>query len=64
MESNKQKRKFDKPLIVYRINTDEITEIMKEMAKYLIGAKYVEYIFIENLDEIKENDFKNDEKKK
>ena len=47
MEFNKQKRKFDKPLFVYRINTPDITKIMIEMAKHLIEKKYVEYIFLE-----------------
>ena len=58
MESNKQKRKFDKPLFVYRIGTPDITKIMIEMAKHLIKQNYVEYIFLENLDDInKDKDF-------
>jgi NAD kinase len=63
MEFNKQKRKFDKPLFVYRISTPDITKIMIEMAKHLIEKKYVEYIFLENLDEINNaKEFKKNEK--
>lgn len=65
MENTKQKPKFDKPLFIYRINNPEINKIMIEMVKHLIEKKYVDYIFLENLDEINESkDFKSNEKEK
>lgn len=65
MEFNNQKGKFDKPLFVYRISTPKIAEIMKKMAKHLIENKYVEFIFLESLDDInKDNFFKSEEKEK
>ena len=64
MESDKKKVKFDKPLFVYRINTPDITKLMIEMAKHLIGNNYVKYIFIENIDEINKANFTKDEKEK
>ena len=51
-DSDNSKTKFDKPLFVYRINTKEVSNIVKEMIKHLIEQKYVEYIFLENFYDI------------
>jgi hypothetical protein len=56
MESAKKAPlKFDKPLVIYRIKTPTIFDITKDMLKYLIDKSYVEYIYLEKLDEIKDD---------
>lgn len=52
METDNKKKKFSKPLIVYRIKTPKIFDITKEMIKYLIENNFVEYIFLESLNEM------------
>lgn len=64
MESTKSK-KYNKPLIVYRIRTQKVFDITKEMVKFLIESNFVEYIYIENMKEINsEIIFGNNEKQK
>lgn len=64
MESTKSK-KYNKPLIVYRIKTPKVFDITKKMIKFLIESNYVEYIYIENMKEINsEIIFGNNEKQK
>ena len=63
MESPKELNiKFNKPLVVYRIKKPEIFDITKDMLKYLIDKNYVEYIYLENPDKIKEDPVFQDEK--
>ena len=58
-------KKFNKPLIVYRIKTPKVFDFTKEIIKYLIDNNYVEYIYLENLKEINsEVIFGNKEKEK
>ena len=59
MESIKSKRKFDKPLFVYRISTPNILEIAKKMIKYLIIKQYTEYIFLEDINVVNKNNYFN-----
>ena len=64
MEST-QNKKYNKPLIVYRIRTQKVFEITKKMIKFLIESNFVEYIYIENMKEINsEIIFGNNEKEK
>lgn len=64
MESTKSK-KYNKPLIVYRIKTPKVFDITKKMIKFLIESNFVEYIYIENMKEINsEIIFGNNEKQK
>ena len=62
MESQKDLKKFNKPLIIYRIKTPKIFDVTKEMIKYLIDSKYVEYIYLENPDKITEDPIFKEEK--
>ena len=62
MESKQELKKFNKPLIIYRIKTPKIFDITKEMIKYLIDSNYVEYIYLENPDKIKEDPIFHDNK--
>lgn len=63
MESPKKlPLQFNKPLVIYRIKTDNIFDITKEMLKYLIDKNYVEYIYLENGDKIKSDPEFQDEK--
>jgi NAD+ kinase len=52
-ELNKIITKFNKPLIVFRIRTPKIYDVTIEMIKYLIDSGYVEYVYLENPDKIK-----------
>ena len=51
MESN-HNIKMNKPLIVYRIRSDEVMEKTIDIIKFLIKKKYIEYVFLENVDNI------------
>ena len=51
MES-KSKNIYNKPFIVYRIRSDFAFESTKNIIKFLIESKYVEYIYLENTDTI------------
>ena len=62
MESKTELTKFNKPLFIYRIKTPKIFDVTKEMIKYLIDSNYVEYIFLENPDKIKEDPIFQDNK--
>jgi NAD+ kinase len=61
MESPKE-IKFNKPLVVYRIRTPKIFDITKEMIKYIIDQKYVEYIYLDKPDQIKNEPIFQDKK--
>ena len=61
MESPKE-IKFNKPLVVYRIRTPKIFDITKEMIKYIIDQKYVEYIYLDKPDQIKNDPIFQDKK--
>ena len=63
MESAKKAPlKFDKPLVIYRIKTPTIFDITKDMLKYLIDKSYVEYIYLEKFDKIKDDPVFQEEK--
>ena len=66
MESPKELKKvitkFNKPLIVFRIRTPNIYDITRDMIKYLIDSNYVEYIYLENPEQIKKDPVFQDEK--
>lgn len=51
MESNNE-HKFDKPLIIFRIKSEKVYNITKEIIKYLIQSKYVQYIYLQELESI------------
>ena len=51
MESN-HNIKMNKPLIVYRRRSDEVMEKTIDIIKFLIKKKYIEYVFLENVDNI------------
>ena len=59
MESQKELKKiitkFNKPLIVFRIRTPNIYDITRDMIKYLIDSNYVEYVYLENPEQIKKD---------
>ena len=58
----KKNTKFNKPLFVYRIKTPKIFDITRDMIKYLIDSKYVEYIYLEKPKKIREDPVFQDEK--
>ena len=66
MESPKELKKiitkFNKPLIVFRIRTPNIYDITRDMIKYLIDSNYVEYVYLENPEQIKKDPVFQDEK--
>jgi len=66
MESQKELKKiitkFNKPLIVFRIRTPNIYDITRDMIKYLIDSNYVEYVYLENPEQIKKDPVFQDEK--
>ena len=66
MESPKELKKiitkFNKPLIVFRIRTPNIYDITRDMVKYLIDSNYVEYVYLENPEQIKKDPVFQDEK--
>ena len=66
MESPKELKKiitkFNKPLIVFRIRTPNIYDITRDMIKYLIDSSYVEYVYLENPEQIKKDPVFQDEK--
>ena len=63
MESPKKlPKKFNKPLFVFRIRTEKIFEITKDMIKYIIDSNYVEYIYLENPSQIKDDPLFKEEK--
>ena len=52
MESNNNDTKMNKPLIVFRIKSEEVFDITVDIIKFLIKKKYVEYIYLENVENI------------
>ena len=64
MNSPKILTKFNKPLVVYRIKTPKIFDATRDMLKYLIDQKYVEYIYLENPDKVGKDPAFNDIKYK
>ena len=45
-------KKFNKPFIVYRIKSEKVYNITKEIIKLLIKNQYIEYLYLENLEDI------------
>ena len=53
---------FNKPLFVFRIKTPKIYDITRDMIKYIIDTNYVEYIYLENPSQIKNDQVFKEEK--
>ena len=65
MKEENDKKSFNKPLIVYRIQSTKVFEITKSIIKFLIEKNFVKYIYLESLDNINSKIiFGNDEKEK
>ena len=63
MESPKKLSfQFNKPLFVFRIKTPKIYDITRDMIKYIIDTNYVEYIYLENPSQIKNDQVFKEEK--
>ena len=60
MESKKKAKKFDKPLFVYRLKTEDVLDYAKKMIEFLIKQQYVEYIYLEDISEINSNNIYGD----
>lgn len=49
------KNSFNKPLIVFRINTPKALEFAIKIARYIIESKYIEYLYVEDLSLLNSN---------